>query len=544
MRERTGTEAAGTANAASVLIDRGNASLRQGRVAEALEHYFAALALQPERFEAHANLGALLLAANRFGEAEMHLRRALALRSQEVPLHIALGQACGGQGRFEEAESCLMRALALAPGDASVLLAVAGLLRQRGRFVQAADAYRRVLQRQPRHALAHYGLGHCLREQGLASEAADSFARAVAAQPDYVDAHYRLAVLRPGEADTACLAQLESLRTRVATLPLPQQIRYWFTLGRRREDAGMYDDAFTAYAEGNRLQYQALAPADRQAEQESLDACFVERIRAVFDTETLHRATRAHTSDTRVAVFVVGMPRSGTSLIEQMLASHPAVHGGGEMRHLPVILEEAFGFGESASADAYPEIVPTLAGEALERVEHSYMDRAWRNAGGATHVTDKLTGNFLHLGMIALSLPRAKIVHVTRDPRDTCFSCFANLFRLGDIPYSYDLETLGRHCVRRQSLMAHWHALLPADRIMLLRYEDLVGDTERVLRTLLDFLGLPWNESCLDFHRQKRAVHTVSAGQVGQPVYATSVARWRRFQTHLKPLLDILENAH
>jgi tetratricopeptide (TPR) repeat protein len=543
MREQTTTDAAGMANAASALIERGNASLRQGRVAEALEHYSAALALQPERFEARANLGSLLLAANHFGEAETHLRGALALRPQEVPLHIALGQACGAQGRIDEAESCFTRALAIAPHDANALVALAGLLRQRGRFAQAADAYRRVLAQQPRHALAHYGLGHCLREQGLASEAADSFARAVAAQPDYIDAHYRLAVLRPGEADAAYLAQLESLRPRVAALPPAQQIRYWFTLGRRREDAAAYDDAFAAYAEGNRLQYQALAPADRQAEQESLDARFVERIRAVFDSETLHSATDVHAADTRVPVFIVGMPRSGTSLVEQMLASHSAVHGGGEMRHLPAILEETFGFEESASADSYPEIVPALSAEALERVGRSYLVRAWRNSGGASHVTDKLTGNFLHLGMIALSLPRAKIVHVTRDPRDTCFSCFANLFRLGDIPYSYDLETLGRHWVRRQSLMAHWHALLPADRIMQLSYEDLVGDTERVLRTLLDFLDLPWNESCLDFHRQKRAVHTVSAGQVGQPVYTTSVARWRRFQTHLKPLLDILENA-
>lgn len=542
MREQMTTDAA--ANAANTLIERGNERVRQGRIAEALEQYAAAIALQPGRFEAHANIGSLLLAADRFGEAEAHLRRALALRPDEAPLHVALGQACSAQKRFAEAETCFARALATAPENAKALIAWAGALRQRGQFAQAAEAYRRVLQQQPRHALAHYGLGHCLREQGLMSKAADSFARAVAAQPDYVDAHYRLAVLRPGEAGAAYLAQLESLRPRVAALPLPQQIRYWFALGRRREDAGAYDDAFAAYAEGNRLQHHSLASADRQAEQEALDARLVERIRSVFGGERLRMASRVHDTDGRVPLFVIGMPRSGTSLVEQMLASHPAVHGGGEMRHLPGILEETFGFEESGSADTYPEIVPRLSAEALQRVGCAYKDRAWRDAGGASHVTDKLTGNFLHLGIIALALPRAKIVHVMRDPRDTCFSCFANLFRMGDIPYSYDLETLGRHCVRRQSLMTHWHALLPADRIMLLRYEDLVGDTERVLRGLLDFIGLPWNDNCLDFHRQKRAVHTVSAGQVGRPIYATSVARWQRFQTHLKPLLEILENAH
>jgi Tfp pilus assembly protein PilF len=540
MRERA--EATSGGDAASALIERGNEWVRQGRVANAIEEYAAALALQPGRFEAHANLGSLLLAASRFGEAETHLRSALALRPEQVPLHVALGHACSAQGHAVEAESCFMRALALAPDDANALVAWAGLLRQRGRFTQAAEAYRRVLQRQPRHALAHYGLGHCLREQGLASEAADSFAHAVAAQPDYIDAHYRLAVLRPGEADGAYLTQLEALRPRVATLPMPQRVRYWFTLGRRREDAGGYDDAFTAYAEGNRLQCECLGPADRRAAQDALDARFVERIRTVFDSVRLRPVPRASEADARVPVFVVGMPRSGTSLVEQMLASHPAVHGGGEMRHLPAVLEEAFGFEESEPADAYPEIIPKIPAEALARVGSNYLDRAWHDAGGASHVTDKLTGNFLHLGMIALALPRAKIIHVARDPRDACFSCFANLFRQGDIAYSYDLETLGRHCVRRQSLMAHWYALLPADRIMTLHYEELVDDMEHAVRGLLDFLGLPWDERCLDFHRQRRVVHTVSVGQVGRPVYATSVARWRHFESRLKPLLDILQN--
>jgi hypothetical protein len=159
-------------------------------------------------------------------------------------------------------------------------------------------------------------------------------------------------------------------------------------------------------------------------------------------------------------------------------------------------------------------------------------------------MTDKLTGNFLHAGMIHLVLPQAKIIHVTRDPRDTCFSCFANLFRLGDIPYSYDLETLGRHCVRCSGLMQHWHAALPADAITTVRYEELIAATEEVLRRVIGFIGLPWNDRCMQFNRQRRAVRTVSAGQVGRPVYKTSVERWRRFESHLEPLLAILERGH
>lgn len=509
MREREGTGAASPEDVPA-LIERGNALVRQGQAAAAIGRYAHALALQPECFEAHANLGSLLLALHRFAEAEIHLRRALAARPDQVPLQVALGNA----------------------------------LRRRGDFAQAAACFRTALQHAPGHALqaaaAHYGLGHCLREEGRTDEAADCFERAIAAQPGYVDAHYRLAVLRPGSRSGTHREQLESLQSRVAALPAAQQVRYWFALGRRREDVGAYDAAFAAYAEGNRLQRSRLALEERYPGQEALDARFAERIRETFSADALRSAARPAAMDARVPVFIVGMPRSGTSLLEQMLAAHPALHGGGESRDFPGVLEEAFGFEESGQGNTYPEVVPSLAADALERVGQTYLDRMWRQAPRASHVTDKLTGNFLHAGMIRLALPRAKIIHVARDPRDTCFSCFANLFRLGDIPHSYDLEVLGRQCERVRGLMQHWHAVLPTDAITTVHYEELVADAERVLRRVLAFLGLPWEDRCLHFTGQRRAVRTVSAGQVGRPLYTTSVARWKKFEPHLKPLLDIL----
>src|SRR5579875_2019243 len=506
MQERGTLPAASAESDARSLIDRGNALVRRGQVAAAIECYRAALALEPQRFEAHANLGSALLLAGRFTEAQAHFGHALAMRPDEAPLHLALARACSAQHRFAEAEA----------------------------------SYRRVLALQPAQPAAHYGLGHCLREQGRVAAAAESFERAIAAQPDFIDAHYRLAVLRPGDADGVRLAQLESLRPRIANVPMPQQVRYWFTLGRRREDAGEYDAAFAAYAEGNRLQRERMGKTGAP-ESEALEARFAERIQNIFSREWLRVAPRGSVPDDgRVPVFIVGMPRSGSSLIEQMLASHPAVYGGGEMRHLPDLLEQTFGFDEPVHGVAYPELVPTLTSDMLARMGQSYLDRAWRDAAPATHVTDKLTGNFLHAGMIHLMLPTARIIHVIRDPRDTCVSCFANLFRLGDIPYSYDLGALGRHYLRYRRLMAHWHAVLPADGIMAVRYEELITHTETVLRAVTEFLGLPWNDRCLDFHRQRRVVHTVSAGQVGRPIYATSVTRWRHFERHLGPMIDAL----
>lgn len=541
MREEAGTKAALPADAAAALIERGNALVRQGRPAAALEQYSAALALQPGRFEAHANLGTLLLAVQRCAEAEVHLRRALALRPGELPLCIALGRACHAQGKAEEAEAIFLGVLSVAPDHAEALVALGGLSRDRGDFARAEAYYRRALERAPETAAAHYGLGHCLREEGRSAEAADCFEHAIAAQPDFVDAHYRLAVLKPGGADPAHRGQLESLQPRVAAMPMAQQVRYWFALGRWREDAGDCDAAFAAYAEGNRLQSRRLALPERYPAQEALEARFVERIRQTFNGGWLGASAGRPATDARVPVFVVGMPRSGTSLLEQMLAAHPSVHGGGESRDFPCVLEDTFGFAESEQGNAYPEIVPSLPADALERLGNTYLDRMWRQAPHASHMTDKLTGNFLHAGMIHLALPQAKIIHVARDPRDTCFSCFANLFRLGDIPYSYNLETLGRHCVRCSELMRHWHAVLPADAIMTVRYEDLVAATEEVLRRVIGFIGLSWNDECLRFNQKRRAVRTVSAGQVGRPVYKTSMERWRRFEPHLEPLLAILE---
>lgn len=528
---------------ATELVAHGNALLKQGRVQDALADFRAALALQPARFEAHANLGLALCALRRFTDAEVHLRRALELRPEQLPLQQALARALSAQSRFADAADAYARMLELAPDHVDAMVERAGALRRLERFDEATALYQRALELAPHNAAAHYGLGHCLREQGRAGEAADSFERAIDAQPDYVDAHYRLAVLRPGVAAPARLAQLESMAPRIGALPMAQRARYWFTLGRLREDADAFEAAFDAYAEGNRLQRERMGAEGCTPAREASDARFVERIRSVFNAALSREPLPGSASDPRVPVFIVGMPRSGTSLVEQMLAAHPAVHGGGEMAYFPEVLEARFRFDEGVRG-AYPEVLPTLTPAALHGVANAYLERAWAKApASASHVTDKLTGNFLHVGMIRRVLPQARVIHVVRDPRDVCFSCYANLFKLGNITYSYDLATLGRYFIRCRDLMRHWHATVPTTAITRVNYEDLVGDTENQVRRLLDFIGLPWAPDCLEFHRARRAVRTVSVGQVGRPVYATSVARWQRFERQIKPLLDILADA-
>ncbi|MGH8212457.1 MAG: tetratricopeptide repeat-containing sulfotransferase family protein [Rhodanobacteraceae bacterium] len=565
-------EAQGENQSPRNLIARGNALARAGRLIDAAELYRAVLSANPESFEAHANLGGILVALGRFACAEPHLQQALALHPEQAPLHQSLGVAFAEQGRaleaeasfcrsaelapdnpdirhhlgsalyrlqrYDEAKAQYRRALDVAPNHSGALNGLAQLARRHQRFAEAEELYRRVLASCPTDTAALYGLGHCLANAGRVAEACESMERAIALRPDYIDAYYRLALLGRKDAAGKWLAQLEKLATRIESSPERQQVPYWFTLGRWREDMRHFDAAFAAYAEGNRVVRRWHRLDEYATRQEPLDARFNRRIAATFTAATLRAAPRAKTRDARVPIFIIGMPRSGTTLVEEILAAHPAVHGGGEMRHLPDTLREIFGFDESAGCIAYPEIVPSLTADALHNASAAYLERAWQQAPGASHITDKLAGNFLHAGMIHLALPQAKIIHVVRDPLDACFSCFANVFERGSVAYTYDLDTLGRHCARYLELMRHWRRVLPERAVLDVRYEELVADTELHVRRLLAHIGLPWDPQCLAFHSHRRAVNTVSLGQVRQPIYRSSVARWEHFRVHLGPLLD------
>ncbi len=231
--------------------------------------------------------------------------------------------------------------------------------------------------------------------------------------------------------------------------------------------------------------------------------------------------------DERVPIFIVGMPRSGTTLIEQILASHPALYGAGELKTMS-------DFARTVALDS-PDWEGALL--ALRKLGQEYLDQVWKLAPEARYITDKMPGNFYHLGLIHLMLPNAKIIHSMRDPMDTCFSCYALRFAHGH-EYCYDLKTLGRYYQRYTKLIRHWHDVLPAGRILDVRYEDNVADPEREARRLLGYLGLPWDPACLRFYETDRPVKTASVMQVRKPIYSSSVARWKRFEKHLGPLLD------
>lgn len=475
-------------------LRRAGALAHAGQLDAAAAAYRALLAVAPDVSPAHANLGFVLLDLQRYAEAATHLASALTAQPDAVSARVGLAWA----------------------------------LQKQAQWRVAAEHYRQALERQPDHAQAMLGLGTCLQSQGQLDAAATWFERAALADPDSADAYYLLSLLRRFDGSERVYAQCEVHAACIPALPPLRQARYWFALGKLREDAARFDAAFAAYASGNRARASLFVLDETDAD------AWLARTRAAFSTERLAAYPASTAAAERVPVFVVGMPRSGTTLVEQILASHPCVHGAGEIADLQDVVSTRAGPPET-----WPESVPQLTAAALRELGAAYVARVFGTAAGATHVVNKATLNYRHVGLIRMLLPRARIIHVMRDPLDTCFSCFAHLFDGDNLPYSYDLDTLARYYVRYAKLMRHWRDAAPG-AMLEVRYEDLVRNTKREVRRMLDYLGLPWDARCLAFHRNPRVVETASRMQVRQPVYTSSIGRWRHFAHKLKPLRDAL----
>jgi tetratricopeptide (TPR) repeat protein len=546
----------------------GNALAVQHRYSEAIEAYERVVSLHGNFSEAHANLGFTLMSAGRYADAESHLRQALRAHPNSAPILNAMGVVLYGQTRMAEATDSFRRVAALVPGDAEVHANLGNALRELGmhqeaetsyrrsialndqfsrahfdlggllygqeRFAEAEQCYRRALELKPGHVESCNNLGRSIRRQGRLDEARECFEKAMTIDPDAVETYFNLASLRRFEPGQPEPERMEKLVSKVPFLSENSRIRYWFALGKMREDLGRYSASFEAYAQGNRLKHAQISP--NEANRIKLS----DNIRTVFN-EAFFSNRPTPIAPGKSPIFIVGMPRSGTSLIEQILSTHPDIHGGGELHDLDNVI---YGAATEAGlpAERYPELAVRMSEDAFLQLGQAYIKKVWQLAPDATRITDKMMSNFLHIGMIRQMFPNAKIIHAMRDPMDSCFSCYATLFAKNNLDFTYDLGSVGRYYVRYIQLMQYWQRVLPAGSILELRYENMVADTEGQARRLLDYLELPWNPGCLNFHENKRVVRTASAAQVRRPVYKSSVARWKHFEAQLEPLLDIVKD--
>lgn len=473
---------------ADAYLVRANIRAIRGELGPALADYDRALTLQPRSHEAWRSYAGALDAAGLSDKAVSACDRALALRPDYADAHIARGEALKRMGRMSDAFASFDKAVAL--GGEKGRVARASALATMGESDRARDELRQVIE---------------------------TFPEAVEAWPAFAD----LVKFKPDDPE---LAAMETRLAADAPRTASQTIALRFALGKAYLDIGDSQRAFDNLDAANRLKRARLF-YDAEA-----NSARVAAVAAAFPPAIFERFAGAG-ARADSPIFVVGMPRSGTTLIEQILASHPAIHGAGELNTLPSLAAE---FG------GVPEAVGALTAEALEQLGNAYVARVGPLTDDKSRFVDKLPANFLNAGLIRLALPNAKIIHSRRDPVDTCLSCYTKNFSAPGLAYAYDMTELGRYYRDYQTLMAHWRAVLPADAFIEVDYEAIVDDLETEARRLIAFLGLDWDPACLEFHRTNRPVLTASVNQVRQPIYRTSAGRWRAHADRLVPLLKAL----
>ena len=506
-----------------------NTLVEQGRIDDAVAHYERALVLKPDYADAHNNLGIALVAQGRIDDAVAHYDRALILNSNNADAHNNLGAVLKDRGRIDDAMAHYDRSITINPDHADAWNNRGIVLAEMGKVDDATAHYERAIAINPDHAEAQCNLGNALKEQGKFDDAMAHYERAITIKPDYAEAHLsrtEIKTFRRGDAD---LALLEALADR-DDLPANKAMFIHFALSKALEDSGDYDRAFEHMRKGNVLKR-------RQIDYDEIGVLkLFQRISAVFDGSLFDRF-QGEGDPSPVPVFVLGMPRSGSTLVEQILASHPQIHAAGELTALEMAASTIFKAGDQPVQ--YPECVPALDGATLRRLGQSYLGRLPALADGKVRIIDKLPGNFFSIGLIRLILPNAKIIHTMRDPVDTCVSCYSKLFATG-LDFSYDLAELGRFYRCYSELMTHWRSVLPPGTILDVSYEEVVDDLEGQARRLIDYCGLPWDGRCIGFHRTSRPVKTASAVQVRKPLFRSSLQRWRKYEADIAPLLHEL----
>jgi len=538
----------------------GLTEMKQGDLDAAHRSFQKAIALNPGLAQAHYNLGLVFQKMRKPGRAIPFFRQALVLAPNYANAQMSLGNALSDVGQHDEAIAILRRLAAAAPGVPAVLFNLASALKAAQRFEEAAVVAQQILVRDPDSAFAqnimasfywsmgrvaeaetaarrtisldpglaeaHCTLGTILITLGRFDEAIRSYDAALALQPDLPEAIFQLVLATKARSTPALAAQIEASLAHDRTPD--QKANLHFALGKIYDDLGDYRNAFENFRAGN------------EAGESSFDAgvwkASVDRTVSDF-TADFFASRASFGDDSRRPVFIVGMPRSGTTLVEQILASHPAVAAGGEMETLPDIARTLP--RRLRSAKPYPACLTEMDEAASRDCAAEYLAALDRVDKAAPRVTDKLPLNFLNLALVALILPRATVIHCRRDPLDTCLSCYMAKFD-SRLDFARTLESLGLYYRGYRRLMAHWRRVLPI-RILDVDYEELVENQEDVSRKIVAHCGLEWDERCLDFHKTDRPVATASLWQVRQPLYKTAVNRWQNYAPFLGPLRAALD---
>ena len=511
------------------LYQLGVMALRNGRVDVAIATFNKVIALDGRHPEAHNNLGLALQKHNRFEAAVVSHLRALELWPGFAEAHNNVGVALQQINRHVDAIAHFEKALKPGPNP-YFQHNLANSLRILGRYDDAIACLEAALSGAPRSSDTHRDMGSLLLILGRIEEARSELRKAIELSPRKPSAYRLLAEASPLTSDDPFFTRMERLSAEMERLEVSDQIELHFAMGKALADVGECERSFQHYLAGNALKRSQIG-YDEASVLGSLE--FVRTgVTSVFLAK--HRGAG---EPSPVPTFIVGMPRSGTTLVEQILAAHSEVFAAGERNDLPAAIKARF------QADSGPSCIlkhlDEHRPEQWRELGAAYLAAIQATAPEARRITDKMPTNFQFVGLIHVALPSARIIHVRRNPIDTCLSCFSHLFD-GEVSFTYDLGELGRYWKAYDRLMAHWHDILPADVMLDVEYEDLVRDFEPQARRIVAHCGLEWDPGCLTFHKTERPVATASWVQVRQPIYSHSVGRWRPNEAVLQPLLDAL----
>ena len=510
----------------------GNALKGLGKIESALERYKSAIRLKPSWADVYYNLAHAASDLGRIDDAIDGYQKSIKLNPGFLDAYINLGVIYQEKGKLDRALACYQTALKLDATCSDALNNMGLTYRAMGDQNEAISCFEKAFKFNRDCIDALINLGQVYQENADLQKAGDTFMQALSVQPSSVEAFYHLVRLKTEFDRKGAIDRLGKVEKK--DLSDNHRIMLQYTLGQLHEDISNYDKAFFHFKWANELEKELCAG---QFNVKDIEGQFLGLIN-LFNSDFF--AKRRHFGvSSQLPVFIVGMPRSGTTLVDQIISSHPLVWGAGELPNLRN-LEKNFLNRKYGNLDATR--LHSLDNSISNDLAHRYLTQLKSYSKDAIRITDKYPHNFMRLGLIALFFPNAKIIHCRRNPIDTCVSCYFTKFTYGHA-YKHDLRNLGLYYGLYQRLMDHWHDVLPVP-ILDVHYEELIGNQNEVSRQIIDFCDLQWMDCCLEFYNNKRPVLTASYSQVRRKIYATSAGRWKRYEKHLDELIDALKPPH
>ncbi|MDA9973065.1 sulfotransferase [Candidatus Pelagibacter ubique] len=507
----------------------GIALIGQGQPKLAIEKFLQSVRLDPKNANYNSDLGEMYRRVGMLDQAIKFNLEAVKLNSKLDNTNYNLGLAYFDKEDFDKAIVFFEKAIEINPNHGFAWNNLGSSLEKLDKLQLAHEAYQKAVDLNGNHLEALNNLATTNTQFNKADEAVKIFNKAIDVHPHFFEAHFNLSALKKYTKEDPHFRLLQEVPQHKKQFNMFEATRYHFAFGKALDDVGEYDNAFNQYNLGNQLQSK-LTPYNQKLNDE-----VVNKTIEIFNVNFINKFKSDNVANTdRTPIFIVGMPRSGTSLIEQILDSHQSIYGAGELKDLSECLESNV---KKSSNEKSLDFISRAKKSFFKEVGNDYLNKVWELSPTSKYISDKMPGNFFNIGLIYLAFPNAKIIHSMRDPMDTCFSNFTKLFK-DDMRFTYSQENIGNYYKDYHKVMEHWKKVLPSDFICHMKYENMINDTKKEARRLTSFIGLDWDPNCLKFYDNKRNVKTASMMQVRKPIYKTSMARWKNFTKHLKPLYN------